>query len=65
MGLIIFLQQRSLHPPGGELNKKILLEQGVPQGDVLSPYVFILAVELSLIKINNTKLLEGITFAQK
>ena len=33
---------------GGELTKKILLEQGVPQGDVVLPYVFILAVELLL-----------------
>ena len=37
---------------GGKLTEKILLEQGVPQGDVVSPYVFILAVELMLIKIN-------------
>ena len=37
---------------GGELTKKILLEQGVPQGDVVSPYIFILAVEILLIKIN-------------
>ena len=29
---------------GGELTKKILLEQGIPQGDVVLPYVFILAV---------------------
>ena len=40
---------------GGELSKTILLEQGVPQGDVVSPYIFILAVELLLIKINSTK----------
>ena len=40
---------------GGELSKSILLEQGVPQGDVVSPYIFILAVEPLLIKINNTK----------
>ena len=25
---------------GGHLSKKILLEQGVPQGDVISPYIF-------------------------
>ena len=48
-----------------ELTKKILLEQGVPQGDVVSPYIFILAVELLLIKINNTKLIQGINYAQK
>ena len=27
---------------GGELAKKILLEQGVPQGNVVSSYIFIL-----------------------
>ena len=36
---------------GGELTKRILLEQGVHQGDVVSPYIFILTVELLLIKI--------------
>ena len=50
---------------GGELTKRILLEQGVPQGDVVSPYIFILAAELFLIKINNTKLIQGINYAQK
>ena len=29
---------------GGHLSKRILLEQGVPQGDVISPYIFIIAV---------------------
>ena len=43
----------------GELTKKILLEQGVPQGNVVSPYVFILAVEILLIKINNTRHIKG------
>ena len=45
------------------MSKKITLEQGVPQGDVVSPYVFILMVELLLLKINYTKNLTGITFA--
>ena len=49
----------------GELTKKILLEQGVPQGDVVSPYIFILVVELLLIKIKNTKQIQGINYAQK
>ena len=48
-----------------EISKKILLEQGVTQRDVVSPYVFILAREFMLIKINNTKLIEGITYANK
>ena len=50
---------------GGELTKKILLEQGVPQVDVVTPYIFILAVEILLIKINNTKNIKGITYAKK
>ena len=45
------------------MSKKITLDQGVPQGDVISPYVFILMVEILLLKINYTKNLTGITFA--
>ena len=45
---------------GGELNEKILLEEGVPQGDVASPYVFILAVKILLIEIDNTRHKRGI-----
>ena len=47
---------------GGHLTSKIMLEQGVPQGDVLSPYIFILMVE---IKINYTKNLKGIRYAKE
>jgi hypothetical protein len=47
---------------GGHLSKKILLEQGVPHGDVISPYIFIVAVEILLIKITYTRNLTGITF---
>ena len=50
---------------GGELTKRILLEQGVLQGNVVLPYMFILAVELLLIKINNTQLIKGINYDQK
>ena len=49
---------------GGHMSDKILLSQGVPQGDVISPYIFILMVEILLIKINHTKNLKGITYAQ-
>jgi len=45
--------------PGEEPTKKILLEQGVPKVIVVLPYVFILAVELLLLKIINTKLTES------
>ena len=31
-------QQRGKRPPRGRINQKILLEQGVPQGDVVSQY---------------------------
>ena len=50
---------------GGHLSEKIHLNQGVPQGDVISPYIFILMVEILLIKINHTKNIKGITFAQQ
>jgi len=45
------------------MSNPINLEQGVPQGDVVSPYIFILMVEILLLKINYTKNLTGINFA--
>ena len=50
---------------GGHKTESILLQQGVPQGDVVSPYIFILMVEILLIKINHTTRIKGITFAKK
>ena len=50
---------------GGHLTDKIHLNQGVPQGDVISPYIFILMVEILLIKITSTKNITGITYAKK
>ena len=41
----------------GNLTDRIFLKRGVPQGDILSPYVFILMVKILLIKINFTKIL--------
>ena len=49
---------------GGFLTEKINLEQGVPQGDVISPYIFILVVEILLIKINFTSHLKGINYSK-
>ena len=45
---------------GGHLTQKILLEQGVPQGDIISPFIFIIAVEILLIKISKSKNIRGI-----
>merc|ERR1712215_537391 len=47
------------------LSKRILLEQGVPQGDVISPYIFLLSVEILALKIKHTKKLTGITYAKR
>jgi hypothetical protein len=47
---------------GGNLTDKILLEQGVPQGDIISPQLFILMVEILLIKITKRKNIEGIVY---
>ena len=48
----------------GHLTDRIILQQCVPQGDVVSPYVFIVIVELIIIKINYTKSITGIKFAK-
>ena len=49
---------------GGHLTDKIILEQGVPQGDIISPYLFIIMVEILLIKISYTQHITGITYAK-
>ena len=50
---------------GGHLSKKIILAQGVPQGDVISPYIFLLCVEILALKVNYTKNLTGVVYAKK
>ena len=60
MDQALFLRKISLYRNGRTLNRKIILEQG----NVVSPYVFILMVEVLLIKINHTANIEGINFAK-
>ena len=45
----------------GYMDEKISLEQGVPQGDILSPLIFNIVVEFLLIKICYTKLITGVS----
>ena len=37
---LFFDKREALILLGGHLSEKIILEQGVPQGDVISPYIF-------------------------
>ena len=43
---------------------RILHGQGILQGDIVSPYIFVIAVEILLIKINFMKNFKGVTFAK-
>ena len=49
--------------PMEELERRKLLEQGVSQGDIISPQLFILMVEILLIKITKSKNIQGIVHA--
>merc|ERR1711947_8099 len=62
---IFFNKREALILLGGHLSEKIFLKQGVPQGDVISSYIFLLVVEILFIKVNYTKNLTGIVFAKK
>ena len=44
----------------GFMEEKIELQQGVPQGDILSPLVFNIVVEFLLLKVSYTNSLEGV-----
>ena len=41
------------------------MEQGVPQGDIISPYIFIISVEILLIKITQSKNIKGVKIGKK
>lgn len=57
----LFLTERVAHLlMGGHLALKILLEQGVPQGDIILSFIFIIAVESLLIKIIKSRHIKGI-----
>merc|ERR1712002_59874 len=61
---IFFNKREAVILLGGHLSEKIFLRQGVPQGDVISPYIFLMVVEFLSIKINYTKNLTGVVFAK-
>ena len=44
----------------GHKTDKISLEQGVLEGDIISPFIFIIAVEILLIKITKSKIIKGV-----
>ena len=63
--VLLFLKKRETYLLlKGHMEEKILLEQGVPQGELLSPYIFNICVEILLLKITKTVQLEGVTFAK-
>lgn len=46
----------------GYMEEKIELQQGVPQGDILSPLIFNIVVEMLLLKVGFSDSLEGVFF---
>ena len=48
----------------GHMSSTLRLQQRVPQGDIVSPYFFLLMVEILLIKITKTKNLTGVNYAK-
>ena len=64
--LKLFLTERFAHILlGGHLILEIFLEYGVPQGDIISPFIFIIAVEILLIKITKSRHIKGIQLQTK
>ena len=45
---------------GGHLTNKIFLKQGVSQGEIISTFIFIIVVEILLIKITKSKNIKGL-----
>ena len=47
---LFFKERVAMILMGGTLTEQILLRQGVPQGDIISPFIFIIVVEILLSK---------------
>ena len=65
MGYSVLLRKTDLSPHTWLPGRSITLEQGVPQGDVLSPYIFNIRVEILLLKICYTRELDGVKYAKR
>ena len=49
----------------GHLTQKILSEEGVRQGNTILPYIFIIAVEILLIEITQSRNIKGVKIGKK
>jgi len=59
---LFFTNRETYLMMNGFMEEKNFLQQGVPQGDILSPLIFILVVEFLLLKIGYTKTIKGVFF---
>ena len=59
---IFFTNRETYLMMNGFMEEKIYLQQGVPQGDILSPLIFLLVVEFLLLNIGYTKTINGVFF---
>ena len=57
---LFFNNREAIILMAGHLTNKIFLKQGVPQGDIISPFIFIIVVEILLIKITKSKNIKGL-----
>ena len=61
----LYVNAESAVMNGGSTTKYFKLERRVRQGDCLSPYLFVLAIEPLLINIRNNESIEGIEYGGK